>query len=134
METEVTVDIHKVEIHSKTDHETISNSMLKAGTGYMVCLSEIIRELQNEGYTDNLVPAYDHLCCRSGEVRLYPDDLKIEKMVRFENSSDPDDQAILYAITCEAQKIKGLYVDSYGFYHDDLSPEMLKKFKECPVC
>lgn len=116
----------------RNDSESPTQTMLRSGTGFMISLSETIRELQRRGYTENLGPANDHLCSRSGEIKLYPHDIKIDSMVRFENSSDPDDQAILYAVRCDSRALKGLYVDSYGAYHDDLTPELLKCFKDCP--
>ncbi len=106
--------------------------MLRSGTGFMISLSDTIRELQRMGYTENLGCANDHLCARSGKIKLYPKDITIDRMVRFENSSDPDDQAILYAARCDSKDLLGLYVDSYGLYHDDLTPELLKSFKDCP--
>ncbi|GEM_PF-2656304 len=127
MEIDVTINTHL-----KGDRDSATRSMLKSGTGFMLCLSEAIRELQRLGYKENLCPANDHLCCRSGAIKLYPKDIKIDEMIRFENASDPDDQAILYAINCESKNLKGLYVDSYGVYHDDLSPELIKCFRDCP--
>lgn len=103
----------------------------QAGTGFMLCLTDAIRELQKQGYDENLVPEFDHLSCRSGEIKLYPKEFFIDDMIRFENSSDPDDQSILYAITCEDRKLKGLYVESYGVYHDELSAGMLERIKHC---
>lgn len=115
-----------------SDHDSFSNSTLKAGTGYMLGLSDTIRKFQNEGYTENLVPSFNHFCCQSGKFKLFPQDFQVEEMFRFENSSDPSDQAILYVISCGLHKIKGLYVDSYGAYHDDLSVDMLSRLMECP--
>ncbi len=103
----------------------------QAGTGFMLCLTDAIRELQAQGYAENLVPCFDHLSCRSGEFKLYPRDFFIDEMIRFENSSDPDDQSILYAIRSPSQNLKGLYVESYGVYHDELSAAMLERIKQC---
>lgn len=116
------------------DHDSFSKSTLKAGTGYMLSLSDAIRRFEKEGFTENLVPTFSHFCCQSGKFKLYPNDFRVLEMFRFENSSDPADQAILYAITCSSQQIKGLYVDSYGAYHDDLSNDMLSRLMECPRC
>ncbi len=126
---EINVTITK---HIPNDFESPTRSMLKSGTGFMISLSDTIRELERQGYTENLGCGGDHLCCRSGEIKLYPKDIKIDKMVRFENASDPSDQSILYAIRSDSQQLKGLYVDSYGVYHDYLSSEILKCFKDCP--
>ncbi len=121
------------EFKNKKGKECYSTSMLEAGTGCMIGLSHTIRKLQREGYVENLVPAFDHFSCRSGMIKISPDTLIVEKMVRFENASDPDDQSILYAISSPVMGVKGLYVDSYGVYHDELSQSILTCLKDCPA-
>ncbi|MBC7420658.1 MAG: hypothetical protein H7328_08015 [Bdellovibrio sp.] len=109
----------------------LDDDQMKAGTGFMLCLSDTITTLQSGGYTENLVPGYDHLTCQSGKYTLYPKDFFIDEIFRFENSSDPSDQSILYAITCDKHNIRGLYIESYGVYHDELSAAMLERIKYC---
>lgn len=92
----------------------------------MISLTETIPKLVNLGYTENLVPCFDHLSCRMEKIQLYPKDFHVDAIIRFENSSDPDDQSILYAISSTCSQLKGLYVDSYGIYHDELSHEMIE--------
>ncbi len=109
--------------------DPINQEQMKAGTGFMICLSDMIRELEKKGYSENLVPEYDHF--RFNQTHLYPQDFYVDDVIRFENSSDPDDQAILYAIRSDKHHIKGLYVESYGLYHDSLSNSMLERIKFC---
>lgn len=104
----------------------------KAGTGHMLQLAPTIKILQNDGYTENLVPRFDHFECHSREYLIYAGDITVDHVIRFENTSDPDDQSILYAISDNKQKLKGLYIDSYGLYHDDLSQPMIKALSVCP--
>lgn len=108
----------------------LSRDTMRAGTGYMQTLTEGLGKMQKLGYIENFVPEFDHLSCRMGAKTLYPQDMTIDHMMRFENTSDPDDQSILYAISSKTQNLKGVYVESYGLYHDDLSKEMLKKISE----
>jgi hypothetical protein len=113
-------------------HPTIlPKDMIRAGTGEMQCLSEAIKLLQEKGYNRSLVPAYDHFTCVNRTIKLYPEEIFFDEVMRFENTSDPDDQSILYAISSLADDIKGIYVESYGLYHDDLSPEMIKRMQYC---
>lgn len=104
-----------------------NNDMLEAGTGEMGSLSAGIRKWEGLGYTENLIPVEDHLSCQMGAIELYPEDIRVDHIIRFENTSDPDDQSILYAISSPTKGVKGLYVDSYGVYHDNLSPELSDK-------
>lgn len=96
----------------------------------MVTLTDAIHQLEDKGYTENLSPRFDHFECQDGKVRLYSSDFEVDEVIRFENSSDPDDQSILYAISSKEQELKGIFVESYGFYHNDLSPEILQKLKD----
>lgn len=104
-----------------------SESILKSGTGDISPLTEKIKNLEAKGYIENLIPRYDHFDCQNGTVKLYPNSFTIDKTIRFENTSDPEDQSILYAISSEEFDLKGIYIESYGLYHDDLSSEFLQK-------
>lgn len=106
-----------------------SKEILKAGTGDMLGLTDVIHHFEHQGYTENLVPVFDHFT--SGEIEIYPSDFTIDEMYRFENTSDPDDQSILYAISLPNFSLKGIYIESYGLYHDELSTEMLERIKFC---
>lgn len=110
--------------------EKIANDILKAGTGFMQNLTEAIRKLEEAHYKENLVACYDHFECQVGKVKIFPEDFVIDKVMRFENTSDPDDQSVLYAITAPQKDIKGIYIESYGTYHESFSEPMLKHLKE----
>ena len=120
-----------------SSEEHTSKEALQAGTGFMASLTDAIKKYSDLGYTENLIPKIDHLEARSGELKFYPDDLVVDKVVRFENTSDPDDQSILYVISFPKSGHKGLYVDSYGTYHDELSHKMIETLvveKKDPDC
>lgn len=105
--------------------------MIKAGTGEMPGLSGAIKDLQSKGYKENLTLNFDHFFYGPDKIKLYPHEIFFDEVLRFENSSDPDDQSILYAISAPAKNIKGLSVDSYGLYHDSLSSSMIDRMKFC---
>lgn len=105
---------------------------MEAGTGFMESLTDIINRLKTRGYVDSLTPKNDHFECESGKYKIYPQDISVDKVVRFENSSDPNDQAIVYAICAPKVGIRGIYVESYGIYQDDLSKEMEDRLKQHP--
>lgn len=109
------------------------NSMKTAGTGAMKAMKDSIAELQQKGYTTNLELCYDHFSAGSGDIVLQPDEIFFDDVIRFENSSDPDDQSILYVISVPGTNLKGLCAESYGLYHDDLSQSMIRRLQECHV-
>jgi hypothetical protein len=110
-------------------NEKFANDMQRAGTGFMLNPIDTILWLEEQGYTDNIVPCYDHFEVRSGAIKLYPDDFDVDRMIRYENTSDPEDQSIMYAISSKDKKVKGIYTESYGIYQDELEPKMLMKLQ-----
>lgn len=108
-------------------YDEIAREELEAGTGFMPGLAETMQILKEYGgYTRNLSMVGDHFECDSGAFKLYPADLIVEKVYRFENSSDPDDSSILYAISDPTQNLRGLYVDAYGIHQGPIFPELLQ--------
>jgi hypothetical protein len=109
-----------------------TNDTLRAGTGFMLQPSEAIAELTREGYDRNIVARYDHFELDSGRETLFPLDFEVDEILRFENTSDPDDQSILYAISSPSHRLKGLYLESYGVYHEDFSKDMIRRLSQKP--
>lgn len=109
----------------------LPKDMIRAGTGEMYGLREAIDALEKKGYTKSLIPSYDHFTCSSNTIKLYPRDIFFDEVLRFENTSDPDDQAILYAISSLTDDVKGIYIESYGLYHDDLSTSIIRRIQVC---
>ena len=54
------------------------------------------------------------------------DQLDIDKVYRFEGTSNPDDNCILYAISAD-DNIKGVLVDGYGVSGGQTSVALAKK-------
>jgi hypothetical protein len=110
-------------------HNSYQKDIQKAGTGFMLQPIEAMRELESKGYDKNLVLKFDHFEIDSGHEKIYPDEFEIDEFVRFENTSDPNDQSILYAISSPKHGIKGLFLESYGIYTEEVSRSMIEKFK-----
>lgn len=91
-------------------------------------LSEAIRALQNEGYTE------DFNLCDAGVENKHKkkvhgaSNLDVVKFYRFEGISDPDDNVVLYVIETTTGE-KGLLVDAYGAYSGNVSKEMMDKLR-----
>jgi hypothetical protein len=90
-------------------------------------LSEAITALKQQGYTEDFNLKENCLECIAGRQELLPHEFNIDKSFRFDVDENPSDQAMLYAISSEMHKIKGLLVNGYGIYSDDVSNEMLEK-------
>ncbi|MFZ1617888.1 MAG: phosphoribosylpyrophosphate synthetase [Flavobacteriales bacterium] len=74
-------------------------------------LSEAMTDLQRQGYTDELTLLPEGLF--NVEMPMDPAEFKIDSYHRFEGPSDPGDLSILYAVSSEANDLKGLLVGNY---------------------
>ena len=92
-------------------------------------LSETMNELRKEGYTEDFNLQENCLECRNGQFKVFADEFKVDKFFRFEGESNPSDSAILYAISSDIKKLKGLLVNAYGIYSNPVTDEMLKKLE-----
>jgi hypothetical protein len=92
-----------------------------------VTLSETMRELKEEGYTEDFNLQQNCLECRDGQFKLFAEDFKVDKFYRFEGDSNPSDAAILYAISSDKHQLKGILVNAYGIYSEPVTDEMVQK-------
>ncbi len=99
-----------------------------AGTGFMLSPLVALAHLKTQGYDQNIVPCFDHL--EAGKIQLLPHEFTVDSIIRFENTSDPDDQAILYAISSDSLHVKGVFMESYGLYHEEYSQGMLRRLQK----
>ena len=66
-------------------------------------LVEAISDLQKQGYTADLNLQQNCLEVNNS-IKLHPEDFHVDAFFRFEENTDPDEQAILYAISAPALK------------------------------
>src|SRR5690349_17373150 len=91
-------------------------------------VTDTLNSLKKEGYVLDFNLKPDCLECKEPNLQLYPADFVIDKFYRFEGASNPDDSAIVYAISSK-NGLKGSLVDAYGVYADSLNTEMIQKLK-----
>lgn len=90
-------------------------------------LSQAINKLKlEEGYEYDFNLLDDQIEIKSEKETFGVEDFTVDKVLRFEGPSNPDDNAILYAITTEGGK-KGVLVDGYGISSGQISKKMLDK-------
>lgn len=94
---------------------------------YEPTLVEILEKLRKEGYTEDFNIRFDSLIC--DKACLLPSEFEVDQTFRFEGNTNPSDEAILYAISSHDGKIKGVVVNSYGVYADDMTSDLMEKFK-----
>tara|TARA_R110000868_G_scaffold145181_5_gene365332 strand:- start:21307 stop:21600 length:294 start_codon:yes stop_codon:yes gene_type:complete len=91
-------------------------------------LSHKMAELKKLGYTYDLNLCSEHIECNALKLKLHPEDFDVDKIYRFEGMSSTDDNSILYAISSK-KGVKGLLVDAYGVYAENISEAMRKKLR-----
>ncbi len=90
-------------------------------------VSQALEMLRREGYTEDFNLQLDCLECRNGQFRVFHNEFHIDKFYRFEGNSDPADESIVYAISSEKHRLKGVLVNAYGVYSEPLTNEMVEK-------
>jgi len=78
-------------------------------------VGEAVNRLTQEGYAGHFhaVPGPALRETMSG-VCVPPEDLRVDRQYRFEGVSDPDDQAIVFALSSSDGRIRGTYTAAYG--------------------
>jgi hypothetical protein len=90
-------------------------------------LSQAINKLKlEEGYEHDFNLLDEKIELKSKEQTFGVEEFEVDKVLRFEGMSNPDDNAILYAITT-TNDLKGVLVDGYGVSSGQVSKEMMKK-------
>jgi hypothetical protein len=95
----------------------------------MKTLVSCINSLSRQGYTEDYKVNYKGLKALKTEKIYQPDEVKVASFYRFEGSSDPSDNSILYAIeTSDGEK--GTLVDAYGPYADSKVTAFMHKVED----
>jgi hypothetical protein len=91
-------------------------------------LSEAMNGLKTKGYTYDFNLCLGHIECNVLKLKIHPEDFEVDQVFRFEGMSSTDDNSILYAISSK-KGIKGLLVDAYGVYAENINEAMRQKLR-----
>ncbi len=90
-------------------------------------LIDVLNNLKKVGYDEDFNLKQNCIECRNGEYRIFHNEFEVDEYFRFDNDSDPADQSILYAISSEKYNLKGVLINSYGIYSEEITDEMVDK-------
>ena len=93
-------------------------------------LSQTIDGLKGEGYTMDFNIHEECIVCHQQNTVLSADDFEIDKVYRFEGESNPDDEAVLYALSSPRFGVKGILVNGYGISADEASSVLIEKLQQ----
>lgn len=91
-------------------------------------LVDALDDLRKRGYEADFEPQSNCLYCSSLDLRLNEEEFQIDEVYRFEGDSNPDDSAVIYALTSPTG-VKGIIVDGYGASSENISFELAKKLQ-----
>ena len=92
-------------------------------------LSETVNGLKRDGYTHDFNMREECIVCHQNDTSLSPEDFEIDAAYRFEGESNPDDEAVVYAISSPKFGIKGVLVNGYGIYEEPASSALVEKLR-----
>lgn len=90
-------------------------------------LIEALQDLKERGFTHDFNVEQDKIYCTNLKMYYHPKEFQVVEFYRFEGMSNPDDNAIVYAVETSTGD-KGVLVDAYGAY-ESMSQEMVDKLK-----
>ncbi|CAA7193961.1 phosphoribosylpyrophosphate synthetase [Chryseobacterium potabilaquae] len=92
---------------------------------------QALKDLKQRGFDMDFSLLSDCLYCASKSLKLKPEDFTVLETHRFESiDSSPDNNAVIYAISSTDGKNKGVLVDAYGTYAEEMTHEMAKKLSK----
>ncbi len=93
-------------------------------------LSDAVDRLTAAGYEDSFRAEPDGLRAVVADVLHRPESLVVEEIVRVEGISDPADEAMVLALHCGDDGIKGTYTVPFGPGIGALDAEMVRRLAD----
>lgn len=91
-------------------------------------LSEALERLNAAGYTQDFRGEKEGLRDVVGGKIYRTESLHVDEVVRFEGTTNPDEEAILFALRSE-DGVRGTYVVTYGPSVDPVDAEIVQKLR-----
>ena len=100
-------------------------------------LADTLALLKSQGYLEDFNLIENDLQDRKSKFHDFAEEFEIEKIFRFDEMSDPGDQAVLFAVHSRTTGAKGTLLNGFGAYTDPATDEMIaaleKKEREMSV-
>ena len=90
-------------------------------------VSAAVNRLSAAGYADDFRAEAGGLRALAAGCVHAPEQMRIDEMVRFEGVSDPDDEAIVFALRCIPHGVRGTYAAPYGANVPAADVEMVRR-------
>ena len=90
--------------------------------------TDALDDLRKRGYEADFETQSFCLYCNDLDLRLIEEEFQVDEVYRFEEDSNPDDIAVVYAIS-SSTGIKGTIVDGFGASTGNTGFEMATKLQ-----
>ena len=90
-------------------------------------MTDVVNDLIGQGYIFNFHIHKDSLVCVENNLLIPPEEFEIDHLYRFQEMSDVDDEAIIYAISSQKNGLKGLLINAFGIYAEENSAKLAAK-------
>ena len=91
-------------------------------------LTNALSTLKQKGYEADFATETFCLYCSDLDLRLNPESFHVDEIHRFEEPANPDDNAVLYAIS-STTGVRGILIDAHGAEAEHLNVEMTEKLQ-----
>jgi hypothetical protein len=88
-----------------------------------------IERLREQGFTDSFQAEEGGLRALEAGRLVAPEQLVVEDVSRFEGSSDPGDESIVFALRDRETEVRGTWVVSYGSHLDPVNAMCLERLQ-----
>lgn len=106
------------------------SEQLPSGTSdEMKTMSSCMTKLDNLGYTAQFKAEGNLLHSLNTQQAYRPEQVQIVNFYRFEGTSNPEDNAILYAVLTDSGE-KGTITDAYGAYNDEAISVFIREVEQ----
>ncbi len=92
-------------------------------------LIDVLDDLKKRGYEADFTTDSNCLYCGDLDMRLDPEEFKVDEEYRFEGDPNHDEDAVVVAIT-SSSGVKGILVDGYRSYVENVNFEKAKQFQQ----
>jgi hypothetical protein len=89
-------------------------------------VNEVLDRLTQRGFTEDFRTRGDALITRRCPHAHAPEDLAVEEVYRFEGVSNPDEEAIIFALSCP-DGVRGTFTVAYGPSMDAADAEIAQR-------
>ena len=94
-------------------------------------LVDALNDLKKRGYEAEFEPQTNCLYCSNLDLRLNEEEFNVDEVYHFEGDSNPDDNAVVYALTSPTG-VRGTIVDGYSASSHNVSFDVAKKLQNHP--